>query len=221
LHDAQAEVICRKYLDLRYQMLPYVYSSVATTHETGMPLMRALWLAYPGDERALQCDDEYLWGDGFLVAPVLEAEAKQRKVYLPAGQWWDYWTAKSIGGGGEVERDVDLETIPLYVKAGAIVPLGPVKQWTEEPVNAPLTLRVYPGADGSFAVYEDDGESFRYREGEFTRIACGWHDGERMLTLRSDPKGKSAAGRRVRVECIGRKEPVMVTLRAGATRVKL
>ncbi len=221
LHDAQAEVICRKYLDLRYQMLPYVYSSVATTHETGMPLMRALWLAYPGDERALQCDDEYLWGDGFLVAPVLEAEAKQRKVYLPAGQWWDYWTAKSIGGGGEVERDVDLETIPLYVKAGAIVPLGPVKQWTEEPVNAPLTLRVYPGADGSFAVYEDDGESFRYREGEFTRIACGWHDGERMLSLRSDPKGKSAAGRRVRVECIGRKEPVMVTLRAGATRVKL
>lgn len=221
LHDPQVEVICRKYLDLRYRMLSYVYSSVAATHKTGMPLMRALWLAYPGDEQALQRDDEYLWGDAFLVAPVLEAGAKQRKLYLPVGQWWDYWTGKAVRGGGEVVRDVDLETIPLYVKAGAIVPLGPVKQWTEEPVESPLTLRVFPGADGQFAVYEDDGESFRYRDGEFTRIVCQWQDGERTLALRSDPKGKSAAGKRVRVECAGCNEPVMVTLTSGTTRVKL
>ncbi len=221
LHDAQVEVICRKYLELRYRMLPYVYSTVEQTHRTGLPMMRALWFAYPGDRNALLRDDEYLWGDAFLVAPVLEKGARQRRVYLPEGEWWDFWTGEQLDGGREVTREVDLETIPLYVKAGAVVPLGPVKQWTEEPVDEPLTLRVYPGADGEFAVYEDDGESFRYREGEFTRLLCAWRDAERKLTVRVDENGRPAAGRRVRVEFVGRKEPVMVTLEAGATVVKM
>ncbi len=221
LHDAQVEVICRKYLDMRYRMLPYIYSTVEQAHRTGLPMMRALWMEYPGDPRALERDDEYLWGDAFLVAPVLKKAARERKIYLPAGEWWDFWTGKRISGGRELVRSVDLETIPLYGKAGAVVPLGPVKQWTEEQADQPLTLRAYPGADGKFAVYEDDGESFRYRQGEFTRLECAWRDADRTLTVRSDPRGKSAAGRRVRVECADHKEARIVTLTAGETEVKL
>lgn len=221
LHDAQVEVICRKYLELRYRMLPYVYSTAAQAHRTGLPMMRALWMAFPEDAKALLRDDQYMWGDSVLVAPVLEKGAGQRKVYLPAGEWWDFWTGERLSGGKEVTRDVDLETLPLYVRAGAVIPMGPVKQWTEERVDAPLTLRVYPGADGSFAVFEDDGESFRYRDGEFTRLLCEWRDAERQLTVRSDPKGRPAAGRRVRVELVGRKKPMMATLRTGATVVSL
>lgn len=221
LHDAQVEVICRKYLDLRYRMLPYVYSTAEQAHRTGLPMMRAFWMAYPGDEQALLRDDQYMWGDAFLVAPVLEKGARQRKVYLPAGEWWDFWTGERMSGGREVTRSVDLATIPLYVKTGSVIPMGQLKQWTEETVDEPLTLRVYPGADGEFAVYEDDGESFRYKEGEFTRLLCEWNDAERKLTVRSDAKGRSAAGRRVRVEMVGRKEAVMATLQAGATVVPL
>lgn len=221
LQDARVEVICRKYLDLRYRMLPYLYSTLEQTHRTGLPMMRALWMAYPGDGQALLRDDEYLWGDAFLVAPVLEKAARERKVYLPAGEWWDFWTGERVSGGREVTREVDLATLPLYVRAGAVVPLGAAKQWTEEPEKEPLTLRVYPGADGDFGVYEDDGESFRYRDGEFTRLLCEWRDAERRLTVRSDANGKSAVGRQVRVERVGRQEPVMATLRAGATVIAL
>lgn len=221
LHDAQVEVICRKYLELRYRMLPYIYSTAEQAHRTGLPMMRALWMAYPGDKRALLRDDEYLWGDAFLVAPVLESAARQRKVYLPAGEWWDFWTGEVIDGGREVVRDVDLGTIPLYVKAGSVIPMGPVKQWTEEAVDAPLTLRVYSGADGNFAVYDDDGESFRYREGKFSRLLCEWNDAAKRLTIASDAKGKSAAGKQIRVELVGQNKPQMVTLQAGAMAVAI
>jgi len=118
------------------------------------------------DGKALSRDDEFLFGDGLLVAPVLQPGAKQRVVYRPAGKWWDYWSGEAIEGGTEVSRPVDLRTMPLYIKAGAIVPFGPVRQYTGEPVDEPLMLRVHPGADGRFVLYEDDGESFRYRHGE-------------------------------------------------------
>ena len=98
LHNADVEVICRKYLDLRYRLLPYLYSMVYQTHRTGLPLMRALWMAFPGDVKALTVDDAYLWGDALLVAPVTQAGATQRPVYLPAGAWYDYWTQARIQG---------------------------------------------------------------------------------------------------------------------------
>lgn len=221
LHDPQVEEICREYLNLRYRLLPYLYSCAARAHATGMPLMRPLWVAYPQDQRALKCDDEYLWGESFLAAPVLEAGASERKVYLPTGSWWDYWTNETAAGAGEVSRAVDLKTLPLYVRAGSVVPFGPVKQYAMEPVEEPLTLRVYPGADGGFTLYEDDGESFRYEQGEFTRIFCEWKDGERMLTLRVDPKGRPAAGRTMQVEMAGGSERKAVTLRGAVTEVRL
>jgi alpha-glucosidase (family GH31 glycosyl hydrolase) len=184
LHNEQVEIICRKYLELRYRMLPYLYSTVHECAESGMPIMRALWLHYPDDPKAVACGDEYLWGKSVLVAPVAEKGAATRKVYLPAGGWYDFWTQERVEGGREISRPVDLETMPLYVRAGSILPLGPVKQYTGEKVEQPVSICIYPGSDASFLMYEDDGISFNYRKGEWMGIQMDWHDANRTLTLR-------------------------------------
>ena len=183
LHNPQVERICRKYLELRYRMLPYIYSAVRECTLTGMPVMRSLWLHYPDDPAAVARGDEYLWGRDILVAPVVEQGATTRAVYLPRGDWWDFWTAERVKGGREITPAVDLETIPLYVRAGAILPLGPVKQFTDEKVEGPLSLAIYPGGDASFLLYEDDGNSFNYREGEWMGIHMQWDDARRILKL--------------------------------------
>jgi alpha-glucosidase/alpha-D-xyloside xylohydrolase len=190
LHNPQIEQVCRKYLNLRYRMLPYIYSAVREATQTGMPVMRALWLHYPDDPRAVACGDQYLWGRDVLVAPVVEQGANLRKVYLPRGTWYDFWTNERIEGGREISRAVDLETIPLYLRAGAIVPLGPVKQFVGEESEEPLTVTVYPGSDGSFLLYEDDGKSFDFRRGEWMGVLLSWQDHTRTLRMQLAPGSK-------------------------------
>jgi len=202
LHNADVEPICRKYLELRYEMLPYIYSAVEQAHRTGLPLMRVLWLDWSQDEKAALIADQYLWGDHFLVAPVLEPGATQRKIYLPAGTWWDFWSNRKTEGGAEIVREVDLSTIPLYVRAGAIVPMGPARQHAMERSEEPVTLRVYPGADGRSSWYEDDGISFAYRKGQFTRIDCIWQDSLRKLTLDLAAGRMSSTPRKVRIQAM-------------------
>ena len=221
LHNADVEPICRKYLELRYRMLPYIYSAAEQTHRTGLPLMRALWTAWPQDAKSVLIDDEYLWGDHFLVAPVLEAGAANRKTYLPPGAWWDFWSNRRVEGGDEVAREVDLATIPLYVRAGAIVPMGPVRQYTGERSEEPVTLRVYPGANGQFSWYEDDGSSFRYRQGEFTRIDCAWDDASRRLTLVWAAGNRPSSGRKVWVQVMDRGTRKLVIVTEYSTTVRL
>ena len=191
-HNAAVEPICRKYLELRYRLMPYLYSAVRECTKTGMPVMRALWLHYADDPAAVARGDEYLWGRDMLVAPVVEKDAAVRRVYLPRGIWYDFWTNQRLEGGAEIARPVDLETIPLYVRAGAILPMGPVKQYTGEPVEGPLEISVYPGANGSFLLYEDDGASFRYRSGEWMGLQMAWNDARQTLTLRLAAGSKMA-----------------------------
>ncbi|MGA2300825.1 MAG: TIM-barrel domain-containing protein [Candidatus Acidiferrum sp.] len=183
LHDASVEPICRKYLELRYRMLPYLYSAVRECAATGLPIMRALWLNFPDDPKAVECGDEYLWGSSMLVAPVVEKGATTRQVYLPRGAWYDFWTGERLDGGREISRPIDLETLPLYVRAGSILPLGPVKQFTAEKVDEPLSVSIYPGADASFLLYEDDGTSFNFRKGEWMGIQMTWNDARKALSL--------------------------------------
>jgi alpha-glucosidase (family GH31 glycosyl hydrolase) len=221
LHNKAVEEICRKYLNLRYQLLPYLYSAVAETHATGLPLMRSLWLAYPEDAKASLVEDAYLWGESLLVAPVLEPGATHRKIYLPHGVWWDYWNNARVDGGFEVTREVNLETIPLYVKAGAIVPVGPVKQYTNEASSEPVVLRVYPGADGAMTLYEDDGVSFDYEKGAFTRIVCSWNDGSRTLRLKADAKGRVPRGRVFSVEIAGTAGRKRITMTGVSASIRL
>ena len=184
LHDPRVEPICRKYMELRYRMLPYLYSVVYECCTNGMPIMRSLWLHYPDDRDAAGCGDEYLWGRDILVAPVIEAGATSRRVYLPKGAWYDYWNGDRIEGGRHITRPVDLETIPVYVRGGTILPLGPVRQYVDEKVGQPLSVSIYPGGDGSFLLYEDDGRSFNYRRGEWMGTQMDWNDSRRILTLR-------------------------------------
>jgi alpha-glucosidase/alpha-D-xyloside xylohydrolase len=183
LHNEQVEPICRKYLELRYRLLPYIYSAVRECATNGMPIMRALWLHYPDDPIAVSRSDEYLWGRNLLVAPVVEPGATARKVYLPRGDWFDFWTSERVEGGHEISRKVDLETMPLYVRAGSILPLGPVKQHAEEIVDQPLSISIYPGGNASFLLYEDDGISFNYRKGEWMGLQLDWNDARRRLTM--------------------------------------
>lgn len=190
LHNPQVEPICRKYLELRYRLLPYLYSSLRECTTSGMPVMRALWLHYPDDPKAVACSDQYLWGRNLLVAPVVERGVTGRHVYLPRGDWYDFWTGESQAGGREINRAVDLETVPLYIPAGSILPLGPVKQYTGETSDQPLSVSIYPGADASFLLYEDDGSSFDYRKGLWTGIHMEWNDSRRSLTLRLAPDSR-------------------------------
>jgi alpha-glucosidase/alpha-D-xyloside xylohydrolase len=187
LNNPRVEPIVKKYLELRYRLLPYTYSVARECTETGLPMQRALWLHHPDDPSAVARGDQFLWGRDILVSPVVEKGATSRRVYLPRGAWYDFWTGERLEGGREIDRAVDLETMPLHVRAGAIVPMGPVKQYTAEPVDGPLAITVYPGANGAFTMYEDDGRTFNHRKGEFMKIAMAWDDGARRLTVRLVP----------------------------------
>jgi len=183
LPNPRVEAICRKYLELRYRLLPYNYTLARQASDTGLPLMRALWLQYPDDAKAAARGDEYLWGRDLLVAPVVERGAVKRSVYLPAGRWIDWWTGKSMEGGREISRAVDLATLPLFARAGAIIPLDPVRQYAMEPVRGPTTLRVFPGADGEFTLYEDEGDTNAYEKGAFVTIPFRWDEKARTFTI--------------------------------------
>ena len=121
-----------------------------------------------------------------LVAPVVDKGATERKVYLPEGQWYDFWTNERHNGGQEITRQVDLATLPLLVRAGAILPLDPVRQYTGEPTDEPTTIRIYPGSDGEFRLYDDDGATLEYQNGQFARTRFTWNDGEKRLTIDPD-----------------------------------
>ena len=183
LKNPETERIMKKYLELRYTLLPYIYTAARETSETGLPMMRAMWLHHPDDRIATARGDQFFWGRDLLIAPVVEKGAVSRKVYLPRGMWFDFWTELQVDGGREIDRAVELQTTPMYVRAGAIVPTGPVKQYADEPTDAPLTLTVYRGANGSASLYDDDGRSFDYRRGQFARIDVRWDDNARRIRL--------------------------------------
>jgi alpha-glucosidase (family GH31 glycosyl hydrolase) len=208
LHNAEVEPICRKYLELRYRLLPYNYTLAREACDTGLPMMRALWLHYPGDPEATKLGSEYLWGRDLLVAPVVEKGARSRRVYLPAGRWTDFWTNESREGAQWIDRAADLGTLPLYVRAGTILPLDPVRQFTSQPVNEPTTLRIFPGANGSFTLYDDDGQSLDYKTADDAKavwIQFRWDDSAKRLTAQRGERMKSwtAAPRKFAVEIVG------------------
>jgi alpha-glucosidase/alpha-D-xyloside xylohydrolase len=223
LHNAAVEPICRKYLELRYRLLPYLYSTVREGHETGLPIIRALWIHYPDDATASARGDEYLWGRDILVAPVTEKGATSRRLYLPRGIWYDFWTEDRIQGGREIDRPVDLGTMPLYARAGAVIPMGPVTQYTGEKTTGPLTVIVYPGADGDFTQYEDDGASFNYRKGEWMKMNLAWRDAGRrlMISLGEGSKMLPPLERAVEVRIAGDKTVRTAVFKGGLVEVQM
>jgi alpha-glucosidase len=165
------ESICRRWIELRYELLPYIYTAAWQAAQTGLPMMRPLALAFPQDLRTNSLDDQFLLGDALLAAPVGHPGQTSRRVYLPGGLWYDFWTGERVNG--EVTADAPLERMPLYVRAGSVLPLGPVLQYSGEWPPEVLHLHVYPGQGESW-LYEDDGHSLAYRSGDFqaTRFRC-------------------------------------------------
>jgi len=168
------EAICRAIIELRYRMLPYSYTLVAQARRDGLPTMRPLVLNYPDDPNVWDLGTQYLWGDDLLVAPVTRRGATHWTVYLPAGTWHDFWTQERYHGPAGVTVAAPLERVPLFVRGGAIIPLGPVAQYDGEQPLDEVTLLVYPEGEASFKLYEDDGRSNAYRDGGWveTRFDC-------------------------------------------------
>ena len=175
-YGKQAEPILAKYLRLRYQLLPYIYSLGYKSYQTGAPFMRALFMDFPDDPNVANIPDEYMFGPAFLVAPVTEQGATHRKVYLPAGcDWYNYWTNERIKGGQTIDANAPIDTLPLFVRAGSIVPLGSAIQNTDQK-QAISSVRVYPGANGSFTLFSDDGNTYAYEKGVSSITKLSWDE---------------------------------------------
>jgi alpha-D-xyloside xylohydrolase len=180
--DAAFDIL-EKYIRLRYTLLPYLYATAWDASRHGGSFMRPMVMDYPGVESLAQLTDQYLFGRSLLVAPVVSAGAAERGVVLPPGVWYDFWTNERLEGGITIQRATPLDLIPLYVKAGTILPLGPDVQYATEKPWDHLMLRVYPGADGSFTLYEDECDGYRYEQGAFTTIAMEWSDAAGTLQI--------------------------------------
>ena len=177
----QAEL---KFDRLRYRMLPYIYTLAGeATHQAGT-IMRPLVMDFAADKTARESTDEYMFGPAFLVAPITTYKARSRSVYLPKSEgWYDFWTGKAAAPGTRVDAAAPYDAIPVYVKAGSIVPFGPELQYTGEKPADPLTLYVYAGANGAFTLYEDQGSTFDYEKGAFSRIPIQWAEAGGTLTV--------------------------------------
>jgi alpha-D-xyloside xylohydrolase len=181
-YGKQAEPILEKYLKLRYELLPYIYSLGYETYKTGAPYMRALFMDFPNDPNVSNIRDEYMFGPAFLVAPVTEQGATSRKVYLPAGaDWYNYWTNERIKGGQTITVSAPIDTLPLFVRAGSIIPLGSYIESTAQPQKIDK-VSIYPGADADFTLFQDDGTTYAYEKGNDKVTRLHWNDATHQLT---------------------------------------
>lgn len=193
-----------KYIRLRYRLLPYIYStSWQVTHDHSS-MMRALVMDFANDKKALDINDQFMFGRSLLVAPVTERQyakatgvngkdtiytpdytvTRSKQVYLPAGtNWIDFWTGTSHTGGQTIAKETPLNIVPLYVKAGSILPMGPDVQYATEKKWDDLELRIYPGADGAFVLYEDENDNYNYERGQYSEIRFSWNDKKKQLTI--------------------------------------
>jgi alpha-D-xyloside xylohydrolase len=197
-----------KYINIRYRLLPYIYSTSWDVTANQSSMMRALMMDFPKDKNALDINDEYLFGKSILVSPVTRAmyikpvingrdtsnaedfsTIKTKETYLPAGtDWYDFWTGEKLAGGSTVTKETPIDIIPLYVKAGSILPIGPNVQYASEKKWDDLEIRIYPGANGKFVLYEDENDNYNYEKGIYSTISFEWDDKKKSLTI-NDRKG--------------------------------
>jgi alpha-D-xyloside xylohydrolase len=164
--------------------MPYIYTLAADTYHKDSTMMRALVMDFPADKKVWDINTQYMFGPSILVSPVTDYKARSRELYLPEGtDWYNFWTGERATGGQTLTVAAPLNQIPLFVKAGSILTTGPEIQYTDEGLNAPITVTVYTGANGSFELYEDDGRSNNYLEGKFSRIPMSYDDASGTLTI--------------------------------------
>lgn len=173
-----------KYDRLRYRLMPYIYSLAWRVHNEDYTIQRPLVMDWREDPKTWNISDEFMFGSAFLVNPVLEQGATHREVYLPpAPDWYDFWTGASVRGGQKIQAEAPLDRMPLFVRAGSIIPFGPEIEYADEKPNGPIELRIYPGADGSFNLYFDEGDNYGYEKGAHATIPIKWSQHNKVLTL--------------------------------------
>jgi alpha-D-xyloside xylohydrolase len=182
-YGPEAQKILTAYDRLRYRLLPYTYSVAWRVTSEGYTLMRPLVMDFRTDVRAQNIGDEYLFGPSILVAPVTEPAAVTRHLYLPEAKWYDFWTGEALNGHRTIDAAAPVDRLPLFVRAGSIVPLGPDVEFASQSQAGPIELRVYRGADGAFTLYEDQGETYSYEKGAYTTTPLYWDDAGQVLTI--------------------------------------
>ena len=188
-----------KFINLRYKLLPYIYSTAWEITQNDASLMRPLFADFAEDKHTHDLNTEFLFGKSILVAPVLEPQytigkdidakvdfnqIKSTKVYLPSGcEWYDFWTNEKISGGKSVNKETPIDIMPIYIKAGSILPFGPKVQYAKEKKDAPLEIRIYPGKNATFTLYEDEGDNYNYEKGNYSTIDFKWDNSTSTLSI--------------------------------------
>ena len=174
-----------KFDKIRYRLLPYIYSLAGEITQDSGTMMRPLVMDFQNDAGSRGIADEYMFGPAFLVAPVTTYQARSRSVYLPPtdGDWYDFWTGASVAGGRTFDAPAPYDAMPLFIRAGSIIPNGPDIQYTGEKPADPITLFIYTGANGAFTLYEDDGLTYNYEHGDFARIPITWDNATQTLAI--------------------------------------
>jgi alpha-glucosidase len=163
--------IYRKFVHLRYRLIPYFYDLFFSGEQNGLPVLRPLVFQYFDDENVKNLNDEFMVGDSMLVAPVVTQGSVRRLIYLPKGLWYDYWSGEMVEGGSAFVREAPLDFCPLYIKAGSVIPVWPVQYYIGQKTMDTLELNLYPG-EGEYCHFQDDGESFDYRDGAYNKYFC-------------------------------------------------
>lgn len=182
-YGPDAQKILVAYDKLRYRLMPYIYSLAWKTTSENYTIMRPLVMDFREDVHAQNIGDQYLFGPAILVNPVTEPGATTRRLYLPSVKWYDFWTGSSLEGGRTLNAPTTLDRMPLYVRAGSILPLGPDVEYAAEKSADPIELRIYPGANGSFTLYEDENDTYDYEKGVHATISFVWDDAAHTLTI--------------------------------------
>ena len=203
----------QKMLNLRYRLMPYIYSEAWQVTKNGSTIMRPLVMDFCKDNSALNRLYEYMFGKSFLVAPVTEPKVNERDVYLPESvNWYDFRTGKYFEGGQTIKAEAPLDEIPLYIKAGSIIPMGPAIQYATEKSD-PVEIRIYPGADGEFTLYEDENDNYNYEKGIYSTITFNWENEKKELTI-NDRKGSfpgMLSERKFNIVVVGKTKGVGIT----------
>ena len=182
-YGPEAQKTLLAYDRLRYRLMPYIYSLAWMTTSSNYTIMRPLVMDFRADTRAQNIGDQFLFGPAILVNPVTEPAATSRHLYLPQALWYDFWTGAAIQGGRAVDAPAPIERMPLYIRAGSILPLGPDLEYAAEKPADSIELRVYRGANGSFTLYEDENDNYNYEKGAHATIPLSWDDANHVLTI--------------------------------------
>ncbi|HWX91857.1 MAG TPA: glycoside hydrolase family 31 protein [Terriglobales bacterium] len=182
-YGPDAQKILVSFDRLRYRLLPYVYSLAWRTTSEGYTPMRPLVMDFRTDVQADNIGDQFMYGPAFLVNPVTEPAANARSVYLPQAKWYSFWDGTSLEGGRAIDAPAPIDRLPLYVRAGSILPMGPEMEWSTEKPEDPIELRVYRGADGDFTLYDDENDTYAYEKGAYSTIPLHWDDAKQTLTI--------------------------------------